>query len=124
MNIALSDRRVSPRHSFKLPLRIRIWKSAIPEQRTESENLSERERERDLPPNGMAVLWPRGSHRAILFAKGQVGGGRAIRLFMKFLGHQGIHRPKTHCAWKIRREFNWTVWPPQKASDWRNSSCP
>jgi hypothetical protein len=44
MNIALSDRRVSPRHSFKLPLRIRIWKSAIPEQRTESENLSERER--------------------------------------------------------------------------------
>jgi hypothetical protein len=42
MNIALSDRRVSPRHNFKLPLRIRIWKSAIPEQRTESENLSER----------------------------------------------------------------------------------
>ena len=42
MNIALSDRRVSPRHNFKLPLRVRILKSAIPEQRTESENLSER----------------------------------------------------------------------------------
>ena len=40
MNIALSDRRVSPRHNFKLPLRVRILKSAIPEQRTESENLS------------------------------------------------------------------------------------
>jgi len=42
MNIALSDRRVSPRHNFKLPLRVRILKSEIPEQRTESENLSER----------------------------------------------------------------------------------
>jgi hypothetical protein len=42
MNIATSDRRVSPRYNFKLPLRVRIWKSAIPEQRTESENLSER----------------------------------------------------------------------------------
>jgi len=40
MNIALSDRRVSPRHNFKLPLRVRILKSAIAEQRTESENLS------------------------------------------------------------------------------------
>ena len=42
MNIAGSDRRVSPRHNFKLPLRVRIWNSALPEQRTESENLSER----------------------------------------------------------------------------------
>ena len=42
MNIAGPDRRVSPRHNFKLPLRVRIWNSALPEQRTESENLSER----------------------------------------------------------------------------------
>ena len=42
MNIALSDRRVSARHNFKLPLRVRILKSAIAEQRTESVNLSER----------------------------------------------------------------------------------
>lgn len=42
MNIASSDRRVSARHNFKLPLRVRIWKSAIPEQRAELENLSER----------------------------------------------------------------------------------
>src|SRR6266850_7506182 len=40
MNIALSDRRVSPRHNFKLPLRVRILKAAIAEQRTESVNLS------------------------------------------------------------------------------------
>jgi len=40
MNIALSDRRVSARHNFKLPLRVRILKSAIAEQRTESVNLS------------------------------------------------------------------------------------
>ena len=42
MNIALSDRRVSTRHNFKLPLRVRILKSAIAEQRSESVNLSER----------------------------------------------------------------------------------
>ncbi len=42
MNIALSDRRVSARHNFRLPLRVRILKSAIAEQRTESVNLSER----------------------------------------------------------------------------------
>ena len=41
MSIASSDRRVSPRHNFKLPLRVRILKSAIAEQRTESVNLSE-----------------------------------------------------------------------------------
>ena len=41
MNITLSDRRVSPRHNFKLPLRVRILKSPIAEQRTESVNLSE-----------------------------------------------------------------------------------
>jgi hypothetical protein len=40
MNIALVDRRVSPRHDFKLPLSVRILKSAIAEQRTESVNLS------------------------------------------------------------------------------------
>ena len=42
MKTPVSDRRVSVRHTFRVPLRIRIWKSAIPEQRAESENLSER----------------------------------------------------------------------------------
>jgi len=42
MSIALSDRRVSPRHNFRLPLCVRILKSAIAEQWTESVNLSER----------------------------------------------------------------------------------
>jgi hypothetical protein len=42
MKKAASDRRLSLRHNVKTPLRIRIWKSGIPEQRGESENLSER----------------------------------------------------------------------------------
>lgn len=42
MNVAVADRRATRRHSFKAPLRVRIWKSAIPEQRAESENLSEK----------------------------------------------------------------------------------
>ena len=37
----LKDRRFSRRHCLRTPLRVRIWKSAIPEQRTESLNLSE-----------------------------------------------------------------------------------
>jgi len=41
MKIAAADRRVARRHYFKAPLRVRIWKSAIPEQSAESENLSE-----------------------------------------------------------------------------------
>ncbi len=42
MRAAVADRRVTRRHSFKTPLRVRIWKSVIPERRTESKNLSER----------------------------------------------------------------------------------
>jgi len=42
MSVALADRRITRRHSFKAPLRVRIWKSAIPEQRAESENISEK----------------------------------------------------------------------------------
>lgn len=38
----LRDRRVSPRHNLKTAIRIRIWKSAAPEQRAESINISER----------------------------------------------------------------------------------
>ncbi len=41
MKVAAADRRATRRHSFKAPLRVRIWKSAIPEQRAESQNLSE-----------------------------------------------------------------------------------
>jgi hypothetical protein len=41
MKIAVSDRRLSRRFSFKTPLRVRIWKSTAPEQRTESLNLSQ-----------------------------------------------------------------------------------
>jgi hypothetical protein len=35
------DRRSALRHSVKTPLRVRVWKSAIPERTAESENLSE-----------------------------------------------------------------------------------
>jgi hypothetical protein len=42
MKVAASDRRLSLRRNFKIPIRIRVWKSAIPEQRNESVNLSER----------------------------------------------------------------------------------
>jgi len=42
MKAAVADRRIARRHSFKAPVRLRIWKSAIPEQRAESENLSEK----------------------------------------------------------------------------------
>jgi hypothetical protein len=41
MKISTSDRRLSRRLNFKTPLRVRIWKSAAPEQRTESLNLSQ-----------------------------------------------------------------------------------
>jgi hypothetical protein len=42
MKAAIADRRVTRRHSFKAPLHVRIWKSAIPERRAESESLSEK----------------------------------------------------------------------------------
>jgi hypothetical protein len=41
MKISSSDRRLSRRLNFKTPLRVRIWKSAGPEHRTESVNLSQ-----------------------------------------------------------------------------------
>jgi PilZ domain-containing protein len=41
MKITRFDRRLSRRLSFKTPLRVRIWKSAEPEQKTESLNLSQ-----------------------------------------------------------------------------------
>jgi hypothetical protein len=40
MKVAASDRRLTVRHNIKTPIRIRLWKSAIPEERGESENLS------------------------------------------------------------------------------------
>ena len=36
------DRRFAQRHSIKTALRVRVWKSGLPEERTESVNLSER----------------------------------------------------------------------------------
>jgi hypothetical protein len=42
MKVAASDRRLSLRHEIRTPLRIRVWKSAAPERRGESVNLSER----------------------------------------------------------------------------------
>jgi hypothetical protein len=36
------DRRLSVREEFKIPIRIRIWKSAILEELAESENLSKK----------------------------------------------------------------------------------
>jgi hypothetical protein len=41
MKATVSDRRVSLRHNFRVPIRVRFWKSGLPEQRSESENLSE-----------------------------------------------------------------------------------
>jgi PilZ domain len=41
MKIPSSDRRLARRLSFKTPLRVRIWKSAAPEQNAESLNLSQ-----------------------------------------------------------------------------------
>jgi hypothetical protein len=35
-----ADRRISPRYGFRVPLRVRLWKSEAPEQRAESVNLS------------------------------------------------------------------------------------
>jgi hypothetical protein len=42
MKVAVLDRRGALRHNFKVPLRVRICRSGIPEQRTKSENLSGR----------------------------------------------------------------------------------
>jgi hypothetical protein len=41
MKIASLDRRLSRRLCFKTPLRLRIWKSAAPEESAESLNLSQ-----------------------------------------------------------------------------------
>ncbi|HUI76090.1 MAG TPA: PilZ domain-containing protein [Candidatus Acidoferrum sp.] len=37
---AVPDRRNSPRHFLRIPLRVRLWKSSLPEQQTISFNLS------------------------------------------------------------------------------------
>jgi hypothetical protein len=42
MKVAVLDRRGALRHNFKVPLRVGICRSGIPEQRTKSENLSGR----------------------------------------------------------------------------------
>ena len=42
MKAGTSDRRVAPRHNLKTPLRVRIWKSAVPAQRAKANNLSKR----------------------------------------------------------------------------------
>lgn len=42
MKVATSDRRIARRLSFQAPLRVRIWKSAVPEWRAKSVDLSER----------------------------------------------------------------------------------
>jgi hypothetical protein len=96
MRIAVLDRRGALRHNFKVPLRVRICKSGIPEQRTKSENLlGERDllrhkytglcRHRGGSPsedaggdywatdNRMALLGPRGARRAIRIAKARFG---------------------------------------------------
>ena len=37
---AVDDRRTSPRHFLNIPLRVRLWKSPLPEQKSFSRNLS------------------------------------------------------------------------------------
>jgi len=39
-NVSTQDRRASRRHDVKTPLRVRLWKSAVPEQEAQSENIS------------------------------------------------------------------------------------
>jgi len=41
MKVVVPDRRQTVRNNFRTPIRIRLWKSAILEERGESENLSE-----------------------------------------------------------------------------------
>jgi PilZ domain len=41
MKITSLDRRLTRRLCFKIPLRVRVWKSASPEESTESLNLSQ-----------------------------------------------------------------------------------
>lgn len=43
MKMRLSNRRVAPRYCRKAPWRVPVWGSAIPEQRAECENPSEKE---------------------------------------------------------------------------------
>lgn len=42
MDRFVQDRRLVQRHTLKTPIRVRIWKSNIPEHRAESVNVSER----------------------------------------------------------------------------------
>ena len=42
MKVPALDRRITLRHNLKTALRIRLWKSSVPEQRSESVNISER----------------------------------------------------------------------------------
>ena len=42
MNRYRTDRRLAGRYKVKTPLRVRLWKSAVPEQTAESVNLSQR----------------------------------------------------------------------------------
>lgn len=41
-NVFSRDRRFSQRHSIRTALRVRVWKSELPEERAESVNLSQR----------------------------------------------------------------------------------
>jgi hypothetical protein len=42
MEVYVSERRISPRHSFRTALRVRVCRSGPDEKRAESENLSDR----------------------------------------------------------------------------------
>jgi hypothetical protein len=42
LNRTPQDRRGTTRHAVKTPLKVRLWKSAMPEHSGESENISER----------------------------------------------------------------------------------
>lgn len=109
MKIAVADRRVARRHYFKVPLRVRIRKSAIPEQRAESENLSEKGiffttdsllrmgttvenplrdsgRNHARTDDGMALHGARRTRRAGQLFAGQVWRWRTVRSLSDFAG--------------------------------------
>jgi hypothetical protein len=118
MNIAISDRRGSPRHNFKLRLCVRILKSAIAEQQTESEDLSAR-----------GIYSPTNSPLRV---------GTAIQLLVKmpeeiageptieWLCGRGPLGPRVWSSAfevEIKWGFTLTAWLSERASDCRNSFC-
>lgn len=135
MNITFADRRVSPRHNCKLPLRVRVLKSAIPEERTESENLSAR----GIYSPTNSPLRVGTAIQVLLKMPEEITGeptiewlcsGHVVRIepFDSPRGKLGVDplwpRVWSSAFWmEIRWGFILTAWLSQRASDCKNSPC-